>query len=70
MRKLIVAAMAATQQLLSSFLIMFDDAPTKYEKKAAKKRLRKLTPYKRNISPRYKRPTTNLQANPILEHIL
>jgi len=70
MRKLIITAMAATQQLLSSFLIMFDDVPTKYEKKAAKKRLRELTPYKRNVSQRYGKPTTNLQANPILQHIL
>jgi hypothetical protein len=49
---------------------MFDDVPTKYEKKVSKKRLRELTPYKRNVSPRYGRATTNLQANPILEHIL
>jgi hypothetical protein len=70
MRKLIAAAMAATQQLLSSYLVMFDDVPTKFEKKAAKKRLREFTPYKSNVSPRYGRLTTNLQANPILEHIL
>jgi hypothetical protein len=70
MRNLIIAAMAATQQLLSSFLIMFDDVPTKHDKKASKKRLRELTPYKRNVSPRYGKPTTNLQANPILKHIL
>jgi hypothetical protein len=44
MRKLIVAAMAAAQQLLSLFLIMFDDVPTTYEKKVAKKHLRELTP--------------------------
>ncbi len=49
MRNLIVATMAATQQLFSSFLIIFDDVPTKYKKKASKKRLRELTPYKRNI---------------------
>jgi hypothetical protein len=70
MRNLIIAAMVATQQLLSSFLIMFDDVPTKHDKKASKKHLRELTPYKRNVSPRYGKPTTNLQANPILKHIL
>jgi hypothetical protein len=43
------------QQLLSSFLVMFDDAPMKYEKKVAKKR---------NVSLSYGRPITNLQANP------
>jgi hypothetical protein len=49
---------------------MFDNVPTKYEKKAANERLRELTPYKRNFSSRYGRPTTNLQTNPILDHIL
>ncbi len=68
MRNLIVAAMTATQQLFSSFLIIFDDVPTKYDKKASKKRLRELTPYKRNVSTRYGKPTTNLQANPILHN--
>ncbi len=49
MCNLIVATMAATQQLFSSFLIIFDDVPTKYKKKAPKKRLRELTPFKHNI---------------------
>jgi hypothetical protein len=49
MHNLIVAATAATQQLFSSFLIIFHDVPTKYDKKASKKHLRELTPYKRNV---------------------
>ncbi len=63
MGNLIAATMVATQQLLSSFLVMFDDIPTKHEKKAPQ-----VIPNKCNISPRYGRPTTSLQANTIFEH--
>ncbi len=67
---LVAAAAICIHQLLLSFVIIFDDVPTAYEAQAAKWHKRELTPYKRNLSMEYGRPTTNLEHIPHLERIL
>jgi hypothetical protein len=69
-RMLVAAAAICIHQLLLSFVIIFDDVPTAYEARAAKRRKRELTPYKRNLSMEYGTPTTNLEHVPHLECIL
>ena len=69
-RMLIAAAAICIHQLLVSYYIIFDDVPTASEARVAKKRKRELTPYKRNLSVEYGRPTTNLEHIPHLERIL
>jgi hypothetical protein len=66
----LVATIVATQQLLAAYTVLFDDVPTKWEKRMAKKRKRELTPYKRNVSVRYSRPTSALEPVNMLQHIL
>ena len=67
---ILVATIVATQQLLAAYTVLFDDVPTKWEKRMAKKRKRELTPYKRNVSVRYSRPTSALEPVNMLQHIL
>jgi len=67
---LVAAAAICIHQLLVSYYIIFDDVPTASEARAAKRRKRELTSYKRNLSVEYGRPTTNLEHIPHLEHIL
>jgi hypothetical protein len=69
-RMLVAAAAICIHQLLLSFVIIFDDVPTAYEARAAKRRKHELTPYKRNLSMVYGTPTTNLEHVPHLERIL
>jgi hypothetical protein len=66
-RMLIAAAAICIHRLLVSYYIIFDDVPTASEACAAKKRKRELTPYKRNLSVEYGRPTSNLEHIPHLE---
>ena len=65
----VAAAAICIQQLLAAYLIVFDDVPTASEARAAKKRKRELTPYKRNLSVVYGTPTTELEHIPALERI-
>ena len=69
-RMLVAAAAICIHQLLVSYYIIFDDVPTASEARAAKRRKRELTSYKRNLSVEYGRPTTNLEHIPYLERIL
>jgi len=66
----VAAAAICIQQLLAAYMIIFGDVPTASEARAAKKRKRELTPYKRNISVVYSTPTTELEHIPALECIL
>jgi hypothetical protein len=56
----IVTATVTIQQMFASYSIIFDDIPTKWERKVGKKRKHEVTPYKRNHSVKYSRPTTPL----------
>ena len=67
---LVAVAAICIHQLLLSFVLLFDDVPTSSEARAAKRRRRELTPYKRNLSMEYGTPTTNLEHVPHLERIL
>jgi hypothetical protein len=69
-RMLVAAAAICIHQLLVSYFIIFDDVPTASEARAAKRHMYELTPYKRNLSVEYGRPTTNLEHIPHLERIL
>jgi len=69
-RMLVAAAAICIHQLLESYFIIFDDLPTASEARAAKRHKCELTPYKRNLSVEYGRPTTNLENIPHLECIL
>ncbi len=66
----VAAAAICIQQLLAAYMIIFDDVPTASEARAAKKRKRELTPYKRNLSVVYGTPTTKLEHIPALKRIL
>ena len=66
--KLLMVAGAIIHQLIVAYLCIFVDVPTKFEEKMKKKR-RELTPYKRNVSVRYGRPTTALVPQPVLNNL-
>ena len=66
----IVTAIVTIQQMLASYNIIFDDVPTKWERKVGKKRKREVTPYKRNHSVKYSRPATPLEPINVLHQIL
>ena len=67
---IVVAATICIHQLITAFTIVFDDVKTKSEERIRKKELREITPYKRNLSMRYGRPTSFLEPIPSLERIL
>jgi hypothetical protein len=69
-KMLVAAAAICIHQLLVSYFNIFDDVPTASEAHAAKRRKREHTPYKRNLSVEYGRPTINLEHIPHLECIL
>ncbi len=58
--------LVATQQLLAAYTVLFDDVPTKWEKRMAKKWKHELTPYKRNVSARYSWPISALESISVL----
>jgi hypothetical protein len=61
---------AAVHQLICSYFILFDDVPTRKEKKQLLKRKRELAPYKRNVSYRYSTPLLPLEPKICLPEIL
>jgi len=66
----VAAAAICIEQLLAAYMIICDDVPTASESRAAKKRKRELSPYKRNLSVVHGTPTTELEHIPALECIL
>jgi hypothetical protein len=52
----ILACVAAVHQIITAYIILFDDVPTTRERRLLKKRKGELTPYKQNVSARYSRP--------------
>ena len=68
--KLLMVAGVVIHQLIVAYTFIFDDVPTKFEEKMKKRRQRELTPYKRNVSVRYGRPTTALVPQPVLNNLL
>jgi hypothetical protein len=66
----IVAAVVTIQQMFATYNIIFDDIPTKLERKVGKKRKCEVTPYKRNHSMKYSSPATPLEPINVLHKIL
>lgn len=67
---MLMAAGVQIHQLIVAYHVIFDDVPTLYEKRMARKRGRQLTAYNWNLSVAHGTPRAALLPQPILNSIL